>query len=518
MEKKYAQKLDSSLKLLVKTSFVVFIGVLISKILGYVFRVLVARHYGPEVYGLFSLAVMIAGWFIAISALGLSEGILRFIPLYRGKEEGEKIRYIFKFVLSIFAITSILSGILLYFLSGFISTNIFHNPGLVGFLKIFSFVIPATVLAYPFLSSLRAFEEIKSYSFIFNIIQNVAKVSLLVLFVILGINSDSVSLSYLLGTLVMLAGSYYICKNKIPHLFYKDGFKKIDRTSLKRELFGYSIPIMFFGIVSIVFYWIDSFSIGFYKSAIEVGFYNAAVPIALLLGVVPELFMQLFFPLITREYSKKNMKLIEDLSKQVAKWVLLVNLPIFAIIIAFPGAVINLFFGAEYLVAENALRILAIGALISSLFIISNNLVSMIGKSKLVLMNVVIASLVNLILNAILVPMPQIGFIENSLGLNGAAIATLISIIVFNILFVSEAYYHLSIVPLKRKMVNAIVSAAIPTLLLFYARTMLPSNDLLTLVLLCASFLAVYGILIIATGALDENDAMIIRSAWKKFF
>lgn len=517
MEKKPTNPVNNSLKLLVKTSVIVFIGLLISKILGYTYRIIIARYFGPETYGLFSLAIVISGWFIAVSALGLSEGLLRFIPLYRGKKEYEKIKYLFRYILIILTITSILSGLLLFFLSGIIATNIFHNSGLIIFLRIFSILVPASVIGYPFLAALRAHEEIPWYSFIFNIAQNVIKVAFIGLFVLLGIiANDIVAWSYLIGVASILLIGYLVCKYKIPHIFYKDRLAEEDKILLKREIFSYSIPILFYSLISTIFYWIDSFSIGIYKSAIEVGFYNAAVPLAMVLGIAPELFMQLFFPMITREYSKRNIGLIEELSKQVSKWILLVNLPALALMLVFPGAFINIFFGSQYLVAQNALRILVIGSFISSLFIVSNNLVSMIGKSKLVLMNIVIASAINLALNSILVPMQKIGFIDNSLGLNGAAIATLVSVIVFNLLFVFQAYKHLSIVPLRKKMLNLVISAGIATSLLFYARTIINSNDLLTLSLLIFAFLAIYIGLIFATKSLDENDFMIIKSIWKK--
>src|SRR3972149_1823388 len=95
-KKENVRGFESSLKLLAKTSFIVLIGVIISKILGYTYRIIIARYYGPEVYGLFVLALMISGWFIAISALGFNEGILRFIPIYRGRKEIEKIKYALK--------------------------------------------------------------------------------------------------------------------------------------------------------------------------------------------------------------------------------------------------------------------------------------------------------------------------------------------------------------------------------------------------------------------------------------
>ena len=387
-KKENVRGFESSLKLLAKTSFIVLIGVIISKILGYTYRIIIARYYGPEVYGLFVLALMISGWFIAISALGFNEGILRFIPIYRARKEIEKIKYALKITLRVSAIASIFSGLLLFVLSDFIATAIFHNIELSTYLKVFSFVVPLTVLSHPLLTSLRAHEEISAYSFVFNIAQNVIKVLAIFLFILLGINGNATSWSYLAGIASMLVLSYAMCKYKLPHIFEKSKLKHDEQSIVKKELISYSIPILLFGVISMIFYWIDSFSIGYFKGVIEVGWYNAAVPIAALLAIAPELFMQLFFPMITREYAKRKINLIEQLSKQVAKWILIVNIPVFAILIVFPGATINFLFGSQYLVAENTLRILAIGTLVSSIFIISNYLISMIGKSKLILTNI----------------------------------------------------------------------------------------------------------------------------------
>ena len=44
----------------------------------------------------------------------------------------------------------------------------------------------------------------------------------------------------------------------------------------------------------------------------------------MLLILAPEILLQLFFPLVAREYSKNNKKLIGDLSKQVEKWILII--------------------------------------------------------------------------------------------------------------------------------------------------------------------------------------------------
>ena len=64
MNKKKENLFDRSLVLLVKSSFVVFVGLFFSKICTYGYRIVVARYYGPEVYGLFALSLMVIGWFI----------------------------------------------------------------------------------------------------------------------------------------------------------------------------------------------------------------------------------------------------------------------------------------------------------------------------------------------------------------------------------------------------------------------------------------------------------------------
>ena len=99
MQKEENLNLDYSLKILAKSSFVVFIGIIISKIATYLYKIITARTFGAEVYGLFSLAIMISTLFATFFSLGLQGGLLRFISFYRGKDEKNKIRHIIRFTL-----------------------------------------------------------------------------------------------------------------------------------------------------------------------------------------------------------------------------------------------------------------------------------------------------------------------------------------------------------------------------------------------------------------------------------
>jgi O-antigen/teichoic acid export membrane protein len=264
-----------------------------------------------------------------------------------------------------------------------------------------------------------------------------------------------------------------------------------------------------------IFYWTDSFFIGFFKSSLEVGVYNAAIPIVLLLTFAPNLFIHLFFPLITKEYSRKNFELIKELSKQVGKWIFIINLPIFILMFLFPGTIINALFGAEYSAAEYSLRILSFGLLASSSLIILPSLIQMMGKSKLYFVDMVFALILNIFLNYFLIPLDKIFFIENSIGINGAALATTISVIFLNFLFLLQINHHLSFIPLRRKMFKILIISLIPTFLLFYLKKFVQINSI-SLILLGSFFIFSYILLILLTGCLDKNDIMILKSFKKR--
>jgi len=508
MSNKTVIGLDNSLKLLVKSSMIILISIILAKFLGYLHRIIIARYLGPETYGLFSIAIMVLGFFVALSSLGLTDGILRFIPLYRGKKETKKINYILKFTIIILAISSVIFALLLFLSSEFISINIFHNKSLVVYLKIFSFLLPISIFANLFLSVLRAYEETKFSSIIQNIVQNFIKLLFFIIFIYFGFKTSGVIFSFFLGTFAMLVASYLVCKYKIPELFLKSKISTVQKKQITNNLFSYSWPIIIIGTIGNIMYWIDSFSIGYLKSAVDVGFYNAAVPIAMLFAIASDIFAQLFFPLITREYSANNLKLIKELTKQISKWIFIINLPLFLIILLFPGTIINVLFGSEYLVAENALRILAIGSFFLSISVVSTHLLSMIGKSKFMLYNLLAFSVINLLLNIALV---------NLYGINGAAFSTMLCTILSGSVFVYQAYKYLKVIPFKKNMLKIFFISIIPLLIVVILRYFIPLN-LLSLALIGFLFVTLYFLLIYFAGCLDENDKIVLKAVYRKIF
>lgn len=271
------ENLNKNLKLIAKSSMIVFIGLFLSKILTYVYRIIIARYFGVETYGLFSLAVSISSLFTAVVTLGFADGLVRYISLYRGREDKERIKYLIRFSLVVLLFSSIFAGVVLFLFSDFISLTFFHNADLSIFLKIFSFVIPTFAFASIFYSVIRGFEKISWYSFITNIFTNVLKVALIVLLIIFGLTSNAVSFSYVFGIFGMLVLAYLVARYKIPEAFGIYSLKKEEKIETRRTFVYYSLPVMFFTVISFTLSNIDSYMIGFFKGVVDVA--TALLPV-----------------------------------------------------------------------------------------------------------------------------------------------------------------------------------------------------------------------------------------------
>ncbi|HLD38200.1 MAG TPA: flippase [Candidatus Nanoarchaeia archaeon] len=494
---------NRSLSILAKSSMWVFVGIIISRILGYAYRIIVARYYGPEVYGLLTLSLTIVGWFALFSLLGLDTGVLRHLSFYSAKKHENKTSYIVKFFMSLLLITGIVAGALLFIFSDLIAEKIFSNSQLSIFLKLFSLTIPLTSLKAVLFPLMQVYGKYWWVLFASKILDPLVKVITLVTLIFLGVNSINVPLSFLLAAIFVSFFAYLFCRISFKKIFK---IKPRKDRRLSKEIISYSWPLLFFALSMFLFHQEDLLIIGILKTVKDVGFYSAAVPISLLLVTSISLFSYMFFPVIAQQYSKGNKKIVKQLSQQTGKWVYMLSLPLFILFIIFPGVFIKILFGEEYLVATNALRFLSIGAMFANLSGISNQLLSIQGKSKLILKDTLFVLVLNAILNLILIPV---------YGITGAAIATMISFIFLGLIFAFQSWKLLGIIPLRRKMINITIVTLIPTGLLLLIKEIIEIN-LFTLIILGILFISLYVLLIMFTGCLDKNDKLILDLIKKK--
>jgi len=479
----------------------VFIGLLISKLFGYFYRVVVARM-GTEQYGTLSLSIAVFGILSMISLVGINEGIVRYVSYYQGKGDEKKLKEIYYSALKIGIPLSILFGIFLFIFSKDIALGIFKDPNLTILLKILAIAVPLDVIRTIFLSTMTGFQKIKYTVYSREILENVSKLILTIILLILGFGLMGAVSAYVIAILLSLILSFYFLEKKV-FSFSKLKDKLVRYNS---ELLNYSWPLLFVGILVYVMTWTDTFMIGYFKTTSDVGIYNAAVPTALLLYVIPVAFMTLFFPVITTAYAKDDKQTFYSIYKTITKWIFMINLIILIIFIIFSKQIIQIIFGADYTAAWIPLILLSIGNFIYFLFRGTERILLVINRTRLVFLNFLIGGILNIALNYFLIP---------KYGINGAALATASSFIVISIVLFIQSLVLTKINPFKKVYLKIILSSLIAVSLIYFLKEYLKLN-IFILILLTVLFIIFYLFMLLITKSFDKEDIMIIEFIQEK--
>jgi len=522
------KELDKSIKKIAKGGGIIFIGIIISKILSYIYRIIVAR-IGVEEYGLFSIGLAVTGFLAMISTLGMGEGVVRYVSYYIGKKQEYKARNIIKYALILTTTFSILVAVSLFILSDWISINLFHNKNLSIILAIFAISLPLDVVKKIILSVMRAFQKIEYEIYSRNLIENISKILLTLLLIYLGFGIIGVAIGYVAAFVISLFVSFYFLQTKV--------FSLKGKTTMiqNRDILNYSIPLLFTGFMLFIMGWIDTLMIGYFRTTAEVGLYNAALPLAHLLYIfglynaaLPlahllyiftyALFF-LFLPTLSSLYAQKKKEIFKPLYKTLTKWIFWINMILLSFFILFPKQIISTFFGQKYLSTTIlfgkeilpvplSLTILSIGFFFGYLMHGGSTFFLVIKKTKLLLFNSIIIALINLILNYILIP---------SYGIIGAAIATSTSFLVMGLLLIVEIKIILNIWPFKKSYFRILFSAALSLILTYLLSRIIRFNkDIYSILVLGTFFIICYLVMALITRSFEREDVMILTSIQEK--
>ncbi len=492
-----SQNTGESLKRLAKGAGISLVGLVFAKVLNYGYRFLISRT-GPEAYGTFSLAMAIIGFASMIAVLGLSSGVVRYVALYTAKNDVEKARGAILSSLRITGVTSILISIAVFLTAGYFA-EVFHTPNLALALRIFAISIPFDALTQIFYSILLGLKRIRYYTYAQQIIPPSIKIfsALILMFLgyqlyaIIGSTIISIIFTFFITLYFLEVKAYPFLKNR--HNFY----------SLEKELFRYSIPLAFSAFIFILMSWTDTIFLGYFKDTVAVGIYNVAVPTAQLLYIIPNAFGALFSPVLTDAYSSGNKKRMETIYKAITRWNTYFNVPLLLLLVLFSPSIINIFFGAEYVSGHTAAGILSFSVFVSSISLSAMWVLTTMKRTRYVLHSTVASAIINVILNILLIP---------AFGLEGAAIATLISSVVITLLYVTGVRKYSGITPFSKNMVKPVVSSVLSIFIIYFVSSYIISRSIVILMMFSIMYLIIYVAFMLAFHGIEDEDKKLINA------
>ena len=410
----------NSLGILFKSGVIGFILSLIGYAIMFFFQMWSARYLGPDQYGLFSLSKTILGLTALIAGIGLANGLPRYIPYYRERDEEGLEKGYTNFVIYASIASSLLFGTILFFLSGILA-DVFNVPGSFSFLiKIIAIAVPFKVLARVFGKMFLANENVFYQKMSFEIVHSVTMISGLAIVWFLDLG-----LLYVVGVLlaseaIELLFEYVVYKLKFEKTYFVDGDYEY------RRWIYFSLPLLFVGSFGFLINWTDNLVIGFFLEPIQLGIYSVAYSFSNFLTFFRGGLQSVFLPLITKEHSKEAYSKIRMLFRKSTGWIFGVTFPVFLIYAFFSKEILVLIYGNEYAAGAVALIILGFGNLFDAATGFPGSFLSMKEETSNVFYVKFVVSAINVLLNLSLVPY---------IGIIGAAITTTVSYLLENIIF-----------------------------------------------------------------------------------
>ncbi len=441
MIKKIKAKLseDIHFKELVKGSFDYFILRISGMVVGYVFTIVVTRNLGASAWGIFALCITILQIVSVLSKLGLDTALLRFIAQYNAQGKGKTIKHIYLKAISLIIPFSIFLSVFLYFLAPILAKELFNKKFLTSYIRIIAFaVLPFTLLCINS-ESLRAFKKIKQYTIFQNLLPSLVALLLfsIVIFYSKVYNTQTVIYVYIIGIIFSFIVSF---------LFLQKEFIKTSETqetvSIKYIL-SVSIPMLISGSLFMVMSWTDTIMLGIFKTEKEVGIYNVTVRLSLITSFTLAAINSIAAPKFAEFWGKKDLEGLRRIAQQSTKIIFWISAPILTAYLLFPSFFMGLF-GEEFKKGAWALVILTIGQFVNAASGSVGYILQMTGKQKIFQDIILIAVIVNIILNILLIP---------KYGINGAAIASAFAVTLINIIpfLLVKFYYGFYTLPIKLK-------------------------------------------------------------------
>ena len=400
-------------------SFLIRIG---GQIMGFLLTLIIAHYFGAKGLGDYVLSIVVLRVFTLFSKLGMDTFSIRFIASFAKQGKWKSIQLFRNKIICLLSITSLIFSLLMYYFSEDIASLVHAKVEHVRLNAFFVLPMAFFMLHY---QSLRGLKKIAEFSFFYRMSQ--ATFSIISIFIITQFFVDgNVPVYAYLSSLAIVSLLAFIVffnsYNKIKRISDKEQIEELKYS----EILKVSIPLMFAQSVQFIMAWTDKLMLGNMMGSEEVGIYFTAFKLSMFASIALMSINSIASPKFAELYGKKDFDGLKKVAHQSSKMIFLATLPLVLLFFAFPEFLLGLF-GEEFKVGVKAFVFLSFGKLISSFSGSVGNLLQMTGK-QVIFMNVLfVGAIVNVLLNFFLIP---------KFGINGAALASMISLSMWNLIMV----------------------------------------------------------------------------------
>lgn len=420
--------LSFDLKELLKGSSIALFFKVLGAVVGYFFFWVLAKLFGAEGIGLFSTLWTFLMVGVVISKFGFDTSIVKFIASFMAGKNDHLVKKIYRKCLLWVIGFGLVITIIAVFFAKELSIIFFETPKDHHFFILTALcIVPLSLLNY----NSEALKGLKKIT-LFSIFQN-ASIYLLALFIILLFyysscqTSNIIVYALLISIVIIMFFSFMATNRNIPKISSNRSLKYKNK-----HILSITLPMLLSNSLFLIMNWTDTLMLSAFRGEDEVGIYNTSLKIAALNSIILVAINSIAMPKFAELYIRNEKQAFKNFVKQSTLLMFLVSFPVLLVIFLFPKFLLGIF-GDEFTIGITALLILAFGQFFSAISGSTVQILNMTGRHKQARNILIISTVINIALNFYLIPI---------YGINGAAIATAFSTVLWNVLAVLYIYKY----------------------------------------------------------------------------
>ncbi|MBF0194343.1 MAG: flippase [Magnetococcales bacterium] len=403
-----------------------------NRVMELLFAVVLARTIGSEGYGTYVYAMAILTLLMIPGEFGTPNLLVREIAANEAHKKWSHIRGILIMFMKIVLLASIFLSTLAAISIFLFGDNIPETLRNTLFLMLI--LLPVLTLNQTMLSAMRGFQHVvKSQAVGLLLRPLLLLIVVAILFTIAPDMRSPQQVMIIQIAIGVLLGGYtiYLLISYMP-----TPIRNVSATYKTREWIGSAIPFILLSSTYLINCQADILMLGILKPVEDVGIYRVAVQGAGLVLFGLHAAKSIVAPQFAKMYAKNEIVQLQRLVTTSTRIVLLIATP-FALLIIFAGEqLITMLFGAQFASAYAPLEILTYGQFFNVAMGSVGALLTMSGHEKVALKIMISTAILNIILNLLLIP---------QFGTSGAAIATTITLMIWNMMLYKEVKNRIGI-------------------------------------------------------------------------
>lgn len=403
---------------LLKGGSIAMVYRMLNMVLSYLLLLVISRSLGKDGVGVYNLVLAWGAILTLFGGLGLNTSVVRFVSEYNATGKTHLTRQLYFGVLRLTLPCSIAVGFILYLTAPFIVGQFYEDSALLLPFQWMAAGLPFLVLTIVNVEFLRGWKVIS----ISELFRNLSFTVIVLLGCLLLLQQlPSSTLPIVLYCLAGFAGAIITTLVILRKLPARQAETNAEFSILKH--LRIAIPMIFTTFVQLINGRIDIIMLGLFHPTALVGVYGVAFKLSMISEFMISALKTIAMPKISEMYWAKDLQSLQHLLKVSTRIIFFSGIPITLVLLIWPEAILN-WIGEGFEEGATALRILATAQFIGAASGLVGAFMNMTGNQKIFLGIVSTAAITNIVLNALLIP---------AYGMEGAAIGTLISTIIWNV-------------------------------------------------------------------------------------